>query len=78
MHTCCFLSLEVHFELAMLVTITLVTQVCCALFLCLLLPRVTVTAPIHEVSCVEYTLRAWDPRCLQSKLDGSLFFGLPK
>ena len=36
----------------------------------------TLAVPMSEVSCVEYTLRAWDPRSLQSMLNGVLYFGL--
>ena len=33
-------------------------------------------APMHEVSCVGYTPRTWDPRSLLSMLNGLLYFGL--
>ena len=36
----------------------------------------TLTVPMREVSCVEYSPRAWDPRSLQSILDVPLYFWL--
>ena len=36
----------------------------------------TPAVPMLEVSCVGYTPRAWDPRSLQSMLNGPLYFGL--
>ena len=35
----------------------------------------TLAVPMREVSCVGYTPRAWDPRSLQSMLNGPAYFG---
>ena len=38
----------------------------------------SLAAPMHEVSCVGYTPRAWDPCSLQSILDYLLYFKVIK